>query len=263
MVQVELRVWFLMDIYSPRTGGRDVKEVLKHIWKGGSVDATPWVVPAWKRALDIVFILFAFPVVVPLGLVVALWIKLTSPGPVFFRQERVGLRGRRFTCLKFRSMRVGADTKAHQDYLKQLMRSSTPMTKMDAKGDSRLIPLGSLLRSMGLDELPQIINIWRGEMSVVGPRPCIPYEYEGYEPWQKRRVLALPGLTGLWQVSGKNRTTFNEMIELDTAYVENQSLWLDLWIMIRTIPALSVQVLETQRSRKLRVPSSAAVPVLR
>src|SRR5262245_48940111 len=129
--------------------------------------------------LDLACILFALPVIVPLGLLIGVWIKISSRGPVFFGRERVGFRGRRFTCLKFRSMRVGADSKVHREYLKQLMRSDVPMVKMDLKGDSRLIPLGSVLRSTGLDELPQIINVLRGEVSLVGPRPCIPYAYEG------------------------------------------------------------------------------------
>ena len=240
----------LMEIYSPRIPGREVKEVLKLVWNEGERDADSREVPAWKRALDLGLILFALPAALPLGAAIALWIKLSSPGPVLFRQERVGLGGGRFTCLKFRSMKTNVETKAHREYLQELMQSNTPMTKMDAKGDSRLIPLGALLRSTGLDELPQLINVLRGEMSLVGPRPCIPYEYEGYLAWQKRRFLTLPGLTGLWQVSGKNRTTFNEMIELDLAYVENQSLWLDIRIILRTVPALLAQVSETRQTRK-------------
>jgi lipopolysaccharide/colanic/teichoic acid biosynthesis glycosyltransferase len=116
------------------------------------------------------------------------------------------------------------------------------MVKMDARGDSRLIPGGRLIRASGLDELPQIINVFRGEMSVVGPRPCVPYEYEQYLPWQRARFNVVPGLTGLWQVSGKNRTTFEEMIRLDLRYAETRSLWLDLKIMVLTLPALLAQL---------------------
>ena len=209
-------------------------------------------VPVWKRALDLAFILFLLPVALPLGLLISLWIKVMSPGPVFFRQERVGYRGGLFTCLKFRSMKVGADHGVHRNYLKGLIQSETPMIKMDSRGDSRLIPLGALLRSTGIDELPQLINVLRGEMSVVGPRPCIPYESEGYLPWQRERFDTLPGLTGLWQVSGKNRTTFNEMIQFDITYARNKSLWLDVKIMARTIPALVEQVRETQARRRLQ-----------
>lgn len=205
--------------------------------------------PLWKRALDVGCILVVSPLLVPLMLLIALVIRMSSVGPVFFRQERVGCLGRRFTCLKFRSMVVGADTTVHQSHLERLIGANLPMAKMDSRGDLRLIPCGRLLRVTALDELPQIINVLRGEMSLVGPRPCIPYEYDHYLPWQKERFNTLPGLTGLWQVSGKNRTTFTEMTELDIAYVQNKSLWLDLKIILKTIPALVIQVWEAQRGR--------------
>jgi lipopolysaccharide/colanic/teichoic acid biosynthesis glycosyltransferase len=178
-------------------------------------------------------------------LAIALFIKLCSRGPVLFRQERIGLQGRRFRMVKFRTMKVGADNSAHRQYLQQLISTETPMTKMDLKGDPRLIFLGAILRATGLDELPQLLNVVQGEMSLVGPRPCLPYEYEGYSPFQRRRFEALPGLTGLWQVSGKNHTTFNEMIQMDVWYAHHKSLWLDVKIILRTVPALLRQVLET------------------
>ncbi|MBI5685606.1 MAG: sugar transferase [Verrucomicrobia bacterium] len=206
--------------------------------------------PLWKRVLDVGCVGVASPLLVPLMLLVALAVKLASGGPVLFRQERVGWRGRRFTCLKFRSMAAGADTSVHQAHLNHLIGSNLPMTKMDSHGDLRLIPCGRLLRVTALDELPQVINVLRGEMSLVGPRPCMPYEYDKYEPWQKERFNALPGLTGLWQVSGKNRTTFTEMMQLDIAYVRNKSLWLDLKIILKTIPALLAQVRDAQRVRR-------------
>ncbi len=156
-------------------------------------------------------------------------------------------------------MKLGADTKLHKDYLKQLLHSETPMTKMDINGDPRLIPLGALLRSTGLDELPQIINVLRGDMSLVGPRPCIPYEAEDYLPWQWERFMTLPGLTGLWQVSGKNQTTFNEMIHLDIAYARNKSLWLDIKIILKTVPALISQVRETRASRRTQFANKAVL----
>jgi lipopolysaccharide/colanic/teichoic acid biosynthesis glycosyltransferase len=124
------------------------------------------------------------------------------------------------------------------------------MVKMDARGDSRLIPGGWLIRASGLDELPQIINVLRGEMSLIGPRPCVPYEFEKYLPWQRERFNAVPGLTGLWQVSGKNRTTFEEMIRLDIQYSRNVSLWMDLKIILLTVPALLVQISDTVRGKK-------------
>src|SRR5688572_10197230 len=126
-------------------------------------------VPYWKRVLDIGCLLLALPTLLPLMLLIAALIKIVSPGPVFFRQERIGFMGRRFKILKFRSMRVNAEVNSHQNHLKDLISSNTPMTKMDSKGDPRVIPLGSLLRSSGLDELPQLINVLKGEMSLVGP----------------------------------------------------------------------------------------------
>ena len=124
------------------------------------------------------------------------------------------------------------------------------MKKMDVHGDPRMIPGGRLLRVSGLDELPQIINVLQGDMSLVGPRPCIPYEYEKYLPWQRERFDTLPGLTGLWQVSGKNRTTFIEMMHLDIEYVRNKTLWLDLKIIAKTIPALIVQMYDMRNGQK-------------
>jgi len=129
------------------------------------------------------------------------------------------------------------------------MNSSQPMTKLDAKGDSRVIRGGWILRSTGLDELPQLINVLRGEMSVVGPRPCTAYEYEQYSPWHSRRLEALPGLTGLWQVSGKNNLSFEQMIQLDVHYAENSSIWLDLNIMLRTFPVLFGQMIDVIAKR--------------
>ena len=147
-------------------------------------------------------------------------------------------------------MFVGADTTAHEEHLHQLMNSDTPMLKMDSMGDPRIIPFGMLLRASGLDELPQLINVLRGEMSLVGPRPCLPYEYEKYLPRQKERFATLPGLTGLWQVSGKNKTTFLEMIQMDIQYAKNRTLWWDLKIILMTGPALIIQLLEASQARK-------------
>lgn len=195
--------------------------------------------PAWKRTLDVGFIVAAAPVVLPLMGVIALYIKCVSRGAVVFKQERVGFKGRTFICYKFRSMKPNADVRGHKDHTTHLIRrSDLPMIKLDATGDSRLIPLGSLLRASGLDELPQLWNVLRGEMSLVGPRPCVRYEYEQYLESQKRRFDVAPGLTGLWQVSGKNMTTFNEMINMDIDYGRRRSLWLDLKIIAKTIPAL-------------------------
>jgi lipopolysaccharide/colanic/teichoic acid biosynthesis glycosyltransferase len=160
-------------------------------------------------------------------------------------------------------MRVNADSDSHRRHTQELIRSQTPMTKLDAHRDPRLIPLGSVLRVSGLDELPQLINVVRGEMSLVGPRPCIPYECEAYEPWHWQRFDAVPGLTGLWQVSGKNRTTFDEMVHLDIEYSRRQSLWLDLAIMFKTVPALWGQYcdLRMAKSRPVLKSQNAAKSV--
>jgi exopolysaccharide production protein ExoY len=194
--------------------------------------------PFWKRALDISVILALSPGLLVLGALVAALIKLGSPGPIFFRQRRVGYKGSDFVCFKFRTMRVNAEAESHRRHTQELIRSQTPMIKLDARRDPRMIPFGSVLRVTGLDELPQLINVLRGEMSMVGPRPCIRYECEAYEPWHWQRFDAVPGLTGLWQVSGKNRTTFDQMVKLDIEYGQRLSLWLDLQILFKTVPAL-------------------------
>ena len=212
--------------------------------------------PLWKRALDFSIILILAPALVMFGGVVALAVGCGSSGPILFRQRRVGHKGREFTCYKFRTMHVGAETDSHRGHATQLIKSDTPMTKLDARRDSRLVPFGAALRAMGLDELPQLINVLRGEMSIVGPRPCIPYEYELYEPWQRRRCEAAPGLTGLWQVSGKNRTTFNQMVRLDIEYSQRSSLWLDVTIILKTLPALWRQCSDMRTVKGEESPSS-------
>ncbi len=196
----------------------------------------------------------AAPAWVPMMLGIGAAIKILSPGPVLFRQERIGWRGERFVCLKFRTMHAGTNTATHEQHLASLMQSNQPMTKLDGN-DPRLIPLARLLRSTGLDELPQLFNVLRGDMSIVGPRPCTPKEFEAYSAAQRARIGTLPGLTGLWQVSGKNQTTFREMIELDLRYTRTKSLWLDLAIILRTPITLLIQVGEMVRKRK--APGSA------
>ncbi len=215
--------------------------------------------PGWKRILDLSLIVLALPLLLPLMVFIASLIRAVSSGPVLFRQERVGHRGKRFICFKFRTMFAGNDSTTHQRHLAQLMTSNRPMVKMDAAGDPRIIPFGRLLRSSGLDELPQIINVLRGEMSLVGPRPCLPYEHEGYLPWQRERFNALPGLTGLWQVSGKNKTTFEQMIRLDIQYTRNPSLAEDLRIVCKTLPVLVNQLLEMCKHQIARRREASAI----
>jgi lipopolysaccharide/colanic/teichoic acid biosynthesis glycosyltransferase len=213
--------------------------------------------PSWKRILDITCILLSIPLWLPVVMFLTLWIKLSSPGPIFFRQERVGHRGRRFMILKFRTMKVNVETQSHERYLEQLIHANRPMTKLDASGDPRIIPGGRILRAIGLDELPQLFNVFRGEMSLVGPRPCTPHEFTRYQGWQQERVNAPPGLTGYWQVNGKNKTTFTEMINMDIFYTKNMSLWLDLTIMVKTFPAVINQVIETRIATRVRTQASA------
>ena len=215
--------------------------------------------PLWKRLLDISCCILALPLLALAACWTLLLTWFTSPGPIFFRQERVGHNGRRFFLYKFRTMHVSASVKCHEAHFAQLMQASVPMEKLDVRRDTRLIPGGWLLRASGLDELPQVINVLRGEMSIVGPRPCIPYEYMQYSASQRGRLGSIPGLTGLWQVSGKNRTTFNEMVQLDIAYGERISLTTDLSIILRTVPALWSQISDTHKARhaveQLSVPS--------
>jgi exopolysaccharide production protein ExoY len=206
--------------------------------------------PLWKRTLDFVLVFALAPALLMVGALVAAVVKLGSRGPVLFKQRRVGTRGQLFMCFKFRTMQADAASEPHQEHIGNLIKSQTPMTKLDERSDPRLIPGGALLRSLGLDELPQVINVLRGEMSLVGPRPCIPYEFEMYDAWQKRRLEATPGLTGLWQVNGKNRTTFDEMVRLDIEYAEHMSFWLDLKIIIRTVPALWMQWRDLRAARR-------------
>jgi exopolysaccharide production protein ExoY len=218
-----------------------------------SIDPSDQVDPVlyWKRGLDLACLLISLPILLPIMFLIAVGIKLTSPGPVIFRQERVGYRGRRFRLYKFRSMEVCANPEAHVQHMGKLMESEVPMEKLDGGEDPRLICWGRFLRASGLDELPQVINILRGEMSLVGPRPCTTYEYDRYHPWHKRRFNALPGITGLWQVSGKNRTTFKQMVYLDITYARNRSLWLDLRILAKTVfvPIQQIHELDIDRTK--------------
>ncbi len=222
-------------------------------------------VPVWKSALDITCILLTLPIWLPVMILLMLVTRLASPGPIFYRQERVGLRGRHFSIWKFRTMKVTAETRTHEHYFQELMRVDRPMIKLDAYGDPRLAPFGRFFRASGLDELPQIFNVLCGEMSLVGPRPCTPTEFSHYEAWQRDRVNGLPGLTGYWQVNGKNKTTFNEMIVMDLFYLKNVSILLDLKIMFKTCAVIAGQVVESrlaaQRNRQDTTVSSPA-PIL-
>jgi exopolysaccharide biosynthesis polyprenyl glycosylphosphotransferase len=188
---------------------------------------------ALKRATDVLIAGLGLILISPLMLLIALLIKLESPGPVIFRQTRVGRGGQRFTLHKFRSMREGAESE--QEALTDLNEASGPLFKM--REDPRRTMLGRLLRRSSLDELPQLYNVLRGEMSLIGPRPALPAEVERYQEWHKKRLQTWPGITGLWQVSGRSELSFDEMVLLDIYYTENWSLLLDLQIAVRTVPA--------------------------
>jgi exopolysaccharide biosynthesis polyprenyl glycosylphosphotransferase len=189
-----------------------------------------------KRGIDIVGSVIGLIIFSPLMLVVAVAIKLTSPGPVIFRQKRMGLLGKDFNFFKFRSMHMNGNSDLHKDYTRKFIRKATQDDGIyKIKDDPRVTLVGSLLRKMSLDELPQLINVLKGEMSLVGPRPPIHYECEQYDQWHKRRVLDIkPGITGLWQVKGRSRTTFDEMVRLDLKYAREWSLWLDIKILLLT-----------------------------
>jgi lipopolysaccharide/colanic/teichoic acid biosynthesis glycosyltransferase len=198
---------------------------------------------AIKRCIDVCGSLFGLTILSPVFAAVAIAIKLDSKGPIFFRQERIGQYGARFDFLKFRSMKVESAADVHKEYIKRFIAGEAGTEQRDAKGkmvfkiaqDKRVTRVGSFLRRMSLDELPQLINVLLGEMSLVGPRPPVPYELESYHVWHMRRILeAKPGITGLWQVMGRSRLKFDDMVRLDLRYAETQSLWVDIKILLRT-----------------------------
>ncbi len=196
--------------------------------------------PLWKRTLDIIGASVGLLLLSPLFLAVAVLIKTVSRGPVFFKQTRVGYLGKPFLFWKFRTMKQNNKTSGHQAYFTDLINSDRPMEKLENKTekDPRIIPFGGLLRKTTIDELPQLINVLKGEMSLIGPRPCIPYEAQEYDLWHRKRFASVPGMTGLWQVNGKNRTTFKKMVRLDINYKKNLSLLQDVIILMKTIPAV-------------------------
>ena len=199
-----------------------------------------------KRASDLIISLVALLITSPILLIIAVLIKLDSRGAILFKQERVGMDGRRFLCYKFRTMKAGADEDIHREmYRKNIEGDAQANAGNDkkpvfgkVKNDPRITRIGKFLRRTSLDELPQFLNVLRGDMSVVGARPPIPYEVEEYDLKHRRRLDMKPGITGLWQVSGRNRLTFEEMVQIDLYYIENWSLWLDLKIILLTLPAV-------------------------
>ena len=196
---------------------------------------------ALKRAVDIVGSLTLLLVLAPVFVLIAALVKLRSPGPVFFRQIRIGYKNAPFTMLKFRTMYTNADESLHRQFVGSFITATAMGHPPVVNGlfklvdDPRVTPVGSLLRRTSLDELPQLWNVLRGDMSLVGPRPPIPYELVQYKGWHRRRIEeAKPGLTGLWQVTGRSRTTFDDMVRLDLRYARSRSLWLDIKLLLAT-----------------------------
>jgi len=201
-----------------------------------------------KRLLDVVLSVLGIAVCALPMAAIAAAIKLGSPGPLFYRQERVGLRGHRFDFVKFRSMVVGDHQQRHRQYVQALIGGDTEgcdqgdhdehCKVLKMTDDDRVTRVGRFLRRYSLDELPQLWNVLRGDMSLVGPRPPLPYEVDAYTDWHRQRLQALPGISGLWQVGGRSRVTFDEMVFQDLFYATNQSPLLDLAICLRTVPAI-------------------------
>jgi len=196
-----------------------------------------------KRAIDVLGSAMALLVFSPILLTIAAAVKLSSPGPILFRQKRIGQHGIPFTFLKFRSMHCANDSQIHMEYIKRFITGAVDSDKSQTNGnviykitkDPRVTRVGRFLRRTSLDEFPQLLNVLRGEMSLVGPRPPIPYEVESYDIWHRRRLLEVkPGLTGLWQVNGRSRLRFDDMVRLDLKYARAWSLWLDVKILLRT-----------------------------
>ena len=193
----------------------------------------------YKRIFDLLGAVIGIVLLSPLLMGIVIAIKITSRGPVLFKQKRVGKHGKPFTFYKFRSMVVNNDDSRHRDFVKQYMENSkTDGTVQKMADDPRVTSIGRVLRKTSLDELPQLFNVIQGKMSLVGPRPCLPWEWESYKEWHKRRLSVKPGCTGLWQVSGRSDVGFDDMVTLDLFYIENASPWLDMQLILKTFPVM-------------------------
>lgn len=230
--QVGVRARVVPDLFQLSLGGTDVETVNGIPLISIKQTTLTGFNLALKRAVDLVISGIGIVVLSPIWLLIAVAIKLDSPGPVFFRQERIGRHGKPFIVYKFRSMYQDAEARVEQ--LRAQNEADGPLFKI--RDDPRRTRVGRFIRRTSLDELPQLINIWRGEMSVVGPRPGLQCEVEQYQLWHRKRLEVQPGLTGLWQVSGRSNLTFDEMVMLDIYYAENWTLGLDLRIILRTVP---------------------------
>ena len=196
-----------------------------------------------KRILDIILSSFALLILSPLFLFIAIGIKLSSKGPVIFKQKRIGKGGSSFNFYKFRSMHLGNSDSTHKEYVQNFIKKKIHQQGDDLQvykitDDPRIFKFGKFIRKTSLDEFPQFFNVLKGDMSLVGPRPCLDYEWECYEKWHKNRLNILPGCTGLWQALGRSSVSFEEMVILDLYYISNMTLWLDLRIVLQTIPVI-------------------------
>jgi lipopolysaccharide/colanic/teichoic acid biosynthesis glycosyltransferase len=239
--QISLSFHFFPDQWDPENSGRPSNPTLyPDLFSSNNEKRSLLVI---KRAMDIAGSALMLVLCAPLLLIIAVMVKASSRGPVLFKQYRIGQYGRRFTFLKFRSMRVDNDPSIHQEYVTKLIAGEAERVQSRTDGrdvyklanDHRITRIGMFLRKTSLDELPQFLNVLRGDMSLVGPRPPIPYELAAYQTWHRRRVLEVkPGITGLWQVTGRSRVKFDDMVRLDLRYATSWSPWLDLKILLRT-----------------------------
>jgi lipopolysaccharide/colanic/teichoic acid biosynthesis glycosyltransferase len=234
-----------LHVHSGRLGGAEEDPCLIGTPRPRADLVSAAVYLAVKRASDVAGSLILLIALLPVLLLIAILVKLNSQGPVLFRQVRVGHRGKPFTLFKFRTMRAGADPSLHERFVSRFIRSSQGVAvspehaPFKLTNDPRVTPVGHFLRRTSLDELPQLWNVLRGEMSLVGPRPPLEYELKHYEPWHRRRVMEVkPGITGLWQVDGRSRTTFDQMVRLDLRYAKTCSFWSDIRILLATPAAV-------------------------
>lgn len=193
-----------------------------------------------KRVIDILFAIICIILFLPFWLLITILIKITSKGPIFYKTTVTGKNQQSFIMYKFRTMHYNCCVNKHKHLVEDMIKNNKPTEKL--KQDSRITPLGKFIRKYSIDEFPQLINVLNGDMSLVGPRPCLPYEYEIMSDWHKQRFAVKPGITGLWQVTGRNKIRFNEQIALDLLYIESRSLLLDLKIMLHTIPVVVLGV---------------------
>ena len=239
--QISISFHFFPDDWDHDSSGRPSNPILYPDLAGHHSNRR--LLSSLKRAIDIVGSILALIAFSPMLALIAVAIKATSKGPVFFKQQRVGQHGELFTFLKFRSMRVDNDSSVHEEYVKKLIAGQAERKPANGNGngvykltnDSRITRVGAFLRRTSLDEMPQFLNVLKGDMSLVGPRPAIPYEVAAYRTWHRRRVLEVkPGITGLWQVNGRSRVSFDDMVRLDLQYARVWSPWMDIKILLLT-----------------------------